>query len=693
MLRRSAATFATLAALAGCAPPQEPPATPAAPPSSSTSSAPAAPATPPAAEAPSSSGYAGHGAESIKPEVLAKYAAPALPPALSRSIGTLFEVRAPGAGILSPDAKALYFTWTITGIRQLFRIDGAMRFPSQLTGGEDATVIVDMTPDGRTLVISRDRKGEEYPGLYLQDAKGGPLVEIQHKARVQTMHELITDDGKYLYFRANDIKPTSYAIYRYDIAAKKRELVFDQEGIWRLTDIGKDGRMLLGRDVGGNMTEFFEYDPATKKLTPVIGQGEREEHEAIFGVAPGEILVLTPKLGEYRRLYSLKGGKLTPVTPELKYDVESFEVDRARKRLYYQINEEGYSRLKVIDARTYKDIALPALPRADHVRFSSATPDGRYATLWLDPGNGPSVSYVLDWQAKKLTQWHAPSIPELDASKFAVATLESYPARDGTKIPMLVRRPANCEKPGGAAAATASAGEPCPVIVMFHGGPEGQARPGFSPRVQLLVDAGFIVAEPNVRGSDGYGRTWLHADDGAKRLDILTDIEDASKYIRANWGKNGRVPKVGIFGGSYGGYSTLVGMTMFAGAYDAGVSVVGISNLLTFLQNTAPYRRILRTSEYGDPDKDREVLLKLSPITYLDRVKAPLLIIQGATDPRVPAGESIQMHEALEAKKIPSELILFADEGHGAQKRDNQVLQYGHVVRFFRQHLRGERVD
>ena len=130
---------------------------------------------------------------------------------------------------------------------------------------------------------------------------------------------------------------------------------------------------------------------------------------------------------------------------------------------------------------------------------------------------------------------------------------------------------------------------------------------------------------------------------------------------------------------------------MFAGAYDAGAAVVGISNLHTFLMNTAPYRRALRISEYGDPDKDKEALLKLSPITYIDRVKSPLLIIQGATDPRVPAGEAIQIKTALDAKKIPSELIIFPDEGHGAQKRENQVLQLGHMVRFFEEHLLGKK--
>jgi dipeptidyl aminopeptidase/acylaminoacyl peptidase len=677
MNRRRAALLAATFALTACVPPEPAASPPPAPAVAPSLPAPAAPA--PAAPAPAA-GYKGHGAESISPEILAKYDAPPLPTSLTRRIQALLDVRSPGAGMLSPDGKALYFSWSITGIFQVYRLDGPMRFPVQMTGGEDKTQIADVTPDGRYLVVTRDRKGEEYPGLYLQDAKGGPLIEIQHRSKVQTILQHVADDGRSLYFRANDVKPTSYAIYRYDLASRQRERVFDKDGIWRLSDVAADGRLLLAMDVGADMTEYFEYVPATKQLTPLFGQGEREEHVAAYGAAPGEILVLTPKLGEFRRLYRWKEGKLAPITPELKHDVDSFEIDRKKTRILYHINESGYTRLRAMDARTLKEIALPPLPPADHVRAVETTRDGRYTTISVETATAPTASYVLDWQTRKLTPWHAPSTPEVDTSKFARATLESYPARDGTSIPMFVRRPAQCEKP-------------CPVIVQFHGGPESQARPGFKPGAQLLVDAGFIVAEPNVRGSDGYGRTWLHADDGPKRLQIITDIEDAATHIRKSWAHQGKPPKIGILGGSYGGYSVLVGMTMFAGAYDAGASIVGISNLLTFLQNTAPYRRILRISEYGDPEKDRDVLLKLSPITYLDRVKAPLLIIQGATDPRVPAGESIQMHQALEARKIPSELILFADEGHGAQRRDNQVLQAGHIIRFFRQHLRGEKVE
>jgi dipeptidyl aminopeptidase/acylaminoacyl peptidase len=314
------------------------------------------------------------------------------------------------------------------------------------------------------------------------------------------------------------------------------------------------------------------------------------------------------------------------------------------------------------------------------VYVGETTPDGRYTTLGVDDGRRPLRGLVLDWSTGKAEAWHTPSTPEIDTTTFARAELESYPARDGTKIPVLVRRP-DPSRCGTRA--------PCPVVVSFHGGPEAQARPGFSVGAQMFVDAGFVYAEPNVRGSDGYGKTWLHADDGPKRLDVITDIEDAARWARSRFVAAGKPPRVGIFGGSYGGYSVLMGMTMFAGAYDAGVDVVGISDLRTFLRNTAPYRRILRISEYGDPDRDADALAKLSPMTYVDRTSAPLLIMQGASDPRVPAGEAVQIHDALERRGVACGLMIFPDEGHGAQKRENRVLMLGGAIAFFEKHLGG----
>jgi acetyl esterase/lipase len=621
-------------------------------------------------------GYSGRGADSIAEETLAQFRPPPLEPAVRRKVQRLIDVRAPGAGLLSPDAKRLYFTWRVTGSAQVWRIDGPERFPVQMTGGDEPTSLVDITPDGRWLVLQRDANGEENPGVYLQSVDGGALIEVLRKPGIQSEYQFTTPDSRYVVFRANDQKPDSYAIYRYEIATGLKQTVFEQPGIWSVADHRPDGRLLLMKATGSLQTELHEWQPAQNQLVPLVGAGEPADYTGQYGAGDGELIVQAPLLGNFRRLYRWRAGTFVPISPDLPWDVSAFSVDPARTRIVYTVNDNGYGTLHALDAHDFHELAVPPFKDADQVVPGASTPDGRYQTLSVETATAPALRYVFDWKTRKLVRWVVPSAPEVDTRFFARATLEYYPARDGTKIPMFVRRPRSCDP------------APCPVIVEFHGGPEGQSRPGFSLAAQLFVDAGYIVARPNVRGSDGYGKAWLDADNGARRLDVITDIEDAARFIRANWGAGGKPPKLGVMGGSYGGYATLVAMTMFGGAYDAGVSNVGISNLLTFLQNTAPYRRQLRVNEYGDPEKDRDALIALSPLSYTDRLAGPLLIIQGASDPRVPVGEAIQMFEAARQRGSASRLILFADEGHGAQKRDNIVSTIGHTLQFFDANLK-----
>jgi dipeptidyl aminopeptidase/acylaminoacyl peptidase len=631
----------------------------------------------PPAKQPAAGGYTGLGAESVSPQEVARFAAPPLAPAVSRRIQAMLDVRGAGSGILTSKGDRMLYTTRITGTSQVWRQDGPMRFPVQLTGGEDRTSVVDIAPDDSFAVVARDAGGQENPGLYLLSLEGGPLRLIQHTPKVQTFLEFISDDSKSLYFRANDVDPASFAIYRHDVKAGKRERVFDTPGLWAIAD-HRGGTWLMVKALGSTQIEIYEYELASKKLTPLLGQGEAEQYYAAYGAKPGQILVRTNKIGDFHRLYKMeKGGKLEPITPEIKFDVENFTIDHQRARIYYEVNENGYSRAHCLDAATFKPLALPKLPDADNVDISAVSNNGRFVQLGVDGSTVAPQSVVYDWQTKQATTWRVPNTPEIDTKTFAKSSLESYPARDGTKIPMLVWRPAKCDGP-------------CPVVVDFHGGPEGQSRAGFNGYAQLFVEAGFVLAAPNVRGSTGYGKTWLHSDNGPKRLAVITDIEDCAKYIRASWGKDGKAPKIGVVGGSYGGYSTLMAMTYFAGAYDAGVQEVGISNLMTFLMNTAPYRRILRISEYGDPVKDKDALIQLSPITHIKKIKAPLLSIQGVNDPRVPVGEALQIYKELEARKIPGGLILFPDEGHGTSKRGNQVLALGHSIAFLEKHLMGK---
>ncbi len=638
---------------------------------------PVEPVEPPEQDGAVDPGYQGLGADSVSPEVVAEFAAPPLDASVSARIEAMLDVRGAGPGALTRKGDRMVFTWKVTGTNQVWRQDGPMRFPVQLTGGEDRSSVVGLAPDDSFVVISRDKGGEENPGLELMSLAGGAAVRIHRAPKVQTRLAFVSDDSKSIWYLANDRDPGSYALYRWDVATRTATAVFTEPGIWRVADHQGDARVLLTKHTGNTSVEVYELEVATGALTAMLGQGEDADHQVAYGARAGTLLVRTNKLGDFQRLYQLVDGALAPITAELAHDVTSFAIDHGRKRITYGVNEDGYARAHVIDARTFKPLKLPALAGADNVRAVGMSRDGRYLQLMYDGASQPGASVVWDWTKQKATTWRVPSTPEVDVGRFARATLESYPARDGAAIPMFVWRPDPSRCTG-----------PCPVVVRFHGGPESQATAGFSVYAQMYVDAGFVFVMPNVRGSDGYGKAWLHRDDGARRLEVVTDIEDCARHLRTAWAKDGVAPKIGVSGGSYGGYSALMAMTYFAGAYDAGVSEVGISNLVSFLENTAPYRRILRTSEYGDPDKDREALVQLSPITHIDRLVAPLLVIQGVNDPRVPVGEALQVYRASQVRGVAGGLILFADEGHGTSKRENQVLALGHTLAFFETHLR-----
>lgn len=625
-------------------------------------------------------GYSGLGAASVSEAEILAFAPPPSPAAIAAPVAALLDVAGVEGGAVTSDGRRMFFSWRISGSAQIWRQDGPGTFPLQLTGGRQPTTIAQLSPDDSYLVVSRDLDGQENPGLYLLAADGGPLTALYHKPGVQAFHCFISDDARYVYFRTNERRADAFEIYRYDRQTSTTSLVLGEPGLWSVQDY-RDERVLLAKDLGNTRNEIWELELRTGRLTPRLGQGEASQWVAKYGAAEDELVVLTDDGDDRERVWSYRLGRTrTLLSGPTHYEVASFSIDRPRRRIYIVANEAGAYRLVLLDARSYQALPLPALPPHDNIWGGGTTPNGRFASFSFDSARMPAATLVHDWQTGKTVAWRVPSLPEVDPASFVAPTVESYPARDGTPIPMVVYRPARC--------AAASHEPPCPVLVNFHGGPEGQARLGFSSQAQIFTRAGFILVQPNVRGSTGYGKAWLDADNGPRRLEVITDIEDAARFIRTTWQRGQIAPKIGVFGSSYGGYSTLMAMTYFAGAYDAGVSSVGISNLRTFLENTAPYRRALRISEYGDPTRDAAALAALSPMTHVAKLRAPLLIIAGVHDPRVPVGEALQFYEAARTTGSQVSMMLFPDEGHGMAKRDNQVLSLSHIVAFFSTHLK-----
>jgi dipeptidyl aminopeptidase/acylaminoacyl peptidase len=300
--------------------------------------------------------------------------------------------------------------------------------------------------------------------------------------------------------------------------------------------------------------------------------------------------------------------------------------------------------------------------------------DGRYVAIGLVAPTLPGAVLRLDVESGEVQ----PLVSAADdlspdiRSALVEPTSHRVPTRDGEQIPCFVYAPRDAA--GGS------------VVINIHGGPEGQAQRIFNPVVQGLVAAGHIVLVPNVRGSTGYGKRWYSMDDVKLRLESVADLADLRSWVSAVGGDPDRVA---LYGGSYGGYMVLAGLSMQPDLWAVGVEVVGISSLVTFLENTSDYRRAIREREYGRLDSDREFLIEASPLTHLDAMRTPLFVIHGANDPRVPLSESEQIKAALDAKGVPCELLVFADEGHGLAKRVNRLDAYPAALAFLAEHLGG----
>jgi dipeptidyl aminopeptidase/acylaminoacyl peptidase len=370
------------------------------------------------------------------------------------------------------------------------------------------------------------------------------------------------------------------------------------------------------------------------------------------------------------------------LTPD--WDVEALALSPDGRTLAHLTNVEGYSELGLLDAATGRSLPVPVLPRgmigapvllrcATRLDFDAS---GRRLALSLSsPTLTPDV-WVLDLDANSARQVTHSSLAGIPRDSFVEPELVHFRSFDGLEIPGLLYLPPGAERDGR-----------LPVLVDVHGGPESQRRPEFNAVSQYLVNRGYAVFAPNVRGSSGYGLDYLRLDDVEKRMDSVADLAEGARWLVQSGVADPQ--RVAVMGGSYGGFMVLAALTTYPELWAAGVDIVGIANFVTFLENTGPWRRHLREAEYGSLASDRPFLQSISPIHRLDRVTAPLLVIHGANDPRVPIGEAEQVVGALRARGVPVEYLRYEDEGHGLQKLTNRLDAYPRIADFLDRHLVG----
>ncbi|MDQ6693781.1 MAG: S9 family peptidase, partial [Chloroflexota bacterium] len=348
--------------------------------------------------------------------------------------------------------------------------------------------------------------------------------------------------------------------------------------------------------------------------------------------------------------------------------------------------------LRDLEGATERQATLPA-PEPGVVAMGDGlltfSPDARLLAFSYSAATRPSDLYVWDLQADSIVPLTHSSEGGLPSDSFAAPELVYYPTFDSVdgkprQIPAWFYRATNNGKTGNSGDGPAPA--PVPVVVIVHGGPEGQYRPNFQFLAQYLVNNGYAVLAPNVRGSSGYGKAYGHLDDVRKRMDSVADLAQAAYWLKQQPGIDGE--RIAVYGGSYGGFMVLAALTNYPDLWAAGVDIVGVSNFATFLENTSEYRRAHREAEYGSLANDRDFLEEIAPLNHADKIVAPVIVLHGANDPRVPVSEARQLVAALEARHVPVEFIVFDDEGHGVVKLKNKLVAYPAIVQFLDKHLK-----
>jgi dipeptidyl aminopeptidase/acylaminoacyl peptidase len=589
------------------------------------------------------------------------------------TIRDYLEMKSASALGFSDDGEQVLVNSNLTGTMQLYRVPAA---------GGDLEAVTELAepvtgryrPGSRQVLLSVDDGGNERMQIHRCEDDGAGLEPVVVDPAF--IHRLggVRRDGRTLAYAGNQRNGVDFDIYARDIDSGEERMVFSMGGLCAASAFSPDGRYLgVVRQTEKNMdSDLYLVDLREHEVIHVT---PHHDESSVTGPQwlpdSSAFFFATDQEREFAAVarYEMATRSWQRVV-ETGWDAYPL-IDRAGARLLIIENADGFTRASEYDPRTLARRGDVPLPEQGTATFALSA-DGALVTISVNGATCAGDVWVHDFgsgHARRLT--HSPGpVPSEDLVE---PELHRYTSFDGESVPVFVYRP----KGGGL--------QPGPVVVFVHGGPEAQYTPVYHPVIQYLAASGFGVVAPNVRGSTGYGKRYHHLDDIEKRLDSVADLAALHDWLPSAGFDPARAA---LWGGSYGGFMVLAGLVFQPDRWAAAVDIVGITSLVTFLENTSPWRRVFREREYGSLERDRSLLEDISPLTHIDRLQAPLFVIHGSNDPRVPVSEARQLHAALLARDIETEMLVYDDEGHGLQKLKNRLDAYPKAVAFLDRMLR-----
>ncbi len=586
-------------------------------------------------------------------------------------------------GSSNPDESKLLVTSNETGVFNVYEIDLATGQRSPVTEGTETTFALAHFPADGRILFTRDNAGNEIYHIFLRE-EDGTVRDLTGGAKTRESFTGFAHDVTSFY-TVNNSRTTRYMdLYEWDVQKLEPRMIYRNDTGLDPAMVSPDRRWLvLSKANTTNDSDLYVADLVSGGQPVLIS---KHEGEATF--SPQDISVdsrylyyTTNSGGEFAELkrYDLTTGQHEPVFAT-NWDVTFAYFSHNGTYRVIGTNEDGTTVVRITRIDTGKEITLPELP-PDTVSGVGFSRSERLMRFYVSSDTMPRDLFVFDLETKELTQLTLNLNPEVDPDDLVKSTSVRFKARDDLEVPGFLYKPLN-----------ASPEHRVPALVWVHGGSGGQSRPGFSAEKQFLINHGYAIFAVNNRGSSGYGKSFLAADDRRHGREPLWDCVDARTYLESlDWVDPQRIA---IIGGSYGGYMVLAALTFEPQAFEAGVDIFGVANWVCTLENIPPWWESFRQALYheiGDPEKDAKMLHDTSPVFFADRIVQPLLILQGANDPRVLKAESDDMVKAVRANGGTVEYVVFDDEGHGFTKNANRIKGFDAVLDFLDTHLKAPR--